>query len=1359
MAGRRFMTDPDQLEAFERDRTRFSRRLQGVSVAEKASSEPLEDVVTGFVRNYLRELNHGFRCLGIAVDGGDGMSWSAHAVDRAIEDAAPHVHRLCMKGEPGAHLFPELAEVIPMRRIAGLAQRHGLVTSVRLLGTRLYAVTVAAAIAVGVAVAWLTNVASHAGSSGSVTRFVGISAGVVALTLCGKVLGQALVPDVRSRAMVKVAGDVAEQAKAPTDAYRAFIDDLAALLTRSAGFRCLIVDDLTALDKTTRLVLDSYLRHQARESRPELWVIFYYAAIDKTLELAVNGPARKDRKPVGYRYTKLYRLENLSLSQRRELAEDYGSPDRAAFRTIRAIAHDDSGLTSLTELFDREHKARRAPAAGPRLGDQLDFFYIFALNAACGGNPWLYEANIRSNFSRQRGYRAQVLHLLMQGRNMSATMISDYLAAMSSDSFFTLAGEHDGQARLRKFRAAPEAGEILERSWHDLDLANPRLVHLFWTLYWSDTELHGLPDVSFLQRISAHLLRSATPAELEEQAATEKIDVPAFTNELFNIALQTLAACLKTCLLVDVPDLLSRALRLTEDDDENVRRRRRARLRPLAWRAYEFLADERVFSVVLDLEPSGHRAPVSARALVGLEDLFLQSMPGATREVRELMRNELSGVGAARSAAVYAETRAAWLAASLAPFVGPGTAFLTASAEDARDRLAGILAEAVSRLEEVAEAMKRREVVADEEWRTTDTLNVVLGLWSLTLASDDHRAASYLGWEDAPDLVAALVDMLVKACVLGIDLAELRRSAELDLTTVDLVLDCLAEELLTVVLAAGVTLLVRWQKSDWTWSAEHSQVADVVTESAKALGIRVPPDLLAADGQVDKAMISDTERRMTLLTVLWRRFGLEQQASFMAVRQAQFMTLVYPQDVALAGSALRLLGSEFKQADHIGLLAHVAAAECAAVSDQLAAQLLARCGHVSRKGGFGERLTAELCYTAVETGHTFGIDLTEQVDFLLGRWVGGGDDLRLDTLLAGITETHLPSTVLEFLNTVYDDDNSARVDAVYEALDRRAASIAAPDIAKALKSQFRTFEIQRHTRAGNPVDVDIELDEWENMRDLPIYAFLLWLLLPLAPQASRDRITQEAMDVLGDAQTYIQSTGYVYLAQRLFAELKPSRNGALSEYMTVALNALRVGFYSWERSLRADRNLQILLLLRRYDDAERRNDYEQRIDQWKAVVLELDETERLPQLIDQGRFFVLIWHYFQFFAYYGLQSDPPMSPAGLYDDELKQALQEWRANQRSTPDPMTGNEGSARLSGAFLSHGYALFFSPAPGKARQSAVEKELEKGRRQFDEKARGAIEVVYQMLRELPEIPPSIEQILGRHQDLVLARLNAIE
>ncbi len=1353
MAGRRFMTDPDQLDAFERDRLRFGRRLQGVSVAEKASSEPLEEVVSGLVRNYLQETNHGFRCLGIAVDGGDGagdgMSWSAHAVDRAIEDEAPRVDRLCLKGEPGARLFPELAQIISMRRIAGLAQKHGLVTSVRLLGARLYAVMVAAAIAAGVALAWLTSLASHAGSSASVTRFAVISAGVVALTLCGKALSQALIPDVRAPALAKVAHDIAEQAKAPTDAYQAFIDDLAARLARSASLRCLIVDDLTALDKTTRLTLESYLRHQASESRSEIWVIFYYAAIDKTIELAVNGPARKDRKPVGYRYTRLYKLENLSPAQRRELAEDLGVPERAAFRTVRAIARDDSGLISVTQLFDREHKARRPSAAAARPGDRLDFFYIFALNAVCGGNPWLYETDIRTNFSRERKYRSQVLRLLMPGRNLSATTIVDYLATMSADSFFTLAGELDGQARLRKFRAAAESGEVFERSWRDYDLADPRLAHLFWALYWSDTKLHGKPDVSFLRKISAHLLRSATPAELDELAGSEKIDVPAFTNELFNIALQTLAACLRTCLLGDVADLLGRALRLTEDDDENVRRRRRARLRPLAWQAYEFLADERILSVVLDLEPRARREPAVASAVPDLEDLFLQSMPSATGEVRELMRNELTGARA-ESAAVYARTRAGWLAASMAPFAGPGTALFASCAQDARDRLPVIVAEAAARL----------EAAADEEWRTTDTLNVVLGLWSLTLTSDDRRAALTLGWQSAPDLDAALVDALVKACVLGTDLAAQRRSAVLDPATVDLVLDCLAEELLTVVLAAGVLLLARWQGSglmaETEQSGELAELADVVTESATALGIRVPIDLLTDDGSVDQTMISDTERRMTLLTMLWRRLGLEQQASFMAVRQAQFMAGVYPRDAALAGSGLHLLATEFKQADHIGLLAHLAAAQCAAVSDQLAAQLLARCSQVSTKGGFSDRLSAELCYTAIENGHSFGVDLAEQIDFLRAKQKGGGS--RLDTVLAEIPAEHMASTVLEFLNTVHDDDDSARVDAVYEALERRAASIADPDINKELKSRFRTFEIQRHTSAGNPVDVDIELDEWESMRDLSVYAFLLSLLLPATPEASRDRITREAVEILQSPETYIRSTGYVYLAHRLFLQLKPSRNGARSKNTTVALDALRYGFYYWEQSLKADVNLQILRLLARYD-AERADDYGVHRVQWERVALELDETERLPRLIDQGRFFVLIWHYFQFFADYGLQSDPPTDPFGLSDDELKQALNEWRASHRSTPEPMTGNGAGARLSGAFLAYGYALFFSPASAKGRQPAVEKELEKGRKQFDDKARGAIDVLYQMLRELPRIPRSIEQILARHQDLVLARLNAIE
>jgi hypothetical protein len=123
----------------------------------------------------------------------------------------------------------------------------------------------------------------------------------------------------------KVAADLAGNQDPVTDAYRAFIAELADRPADFAAIRCVIVDDYGLLDMTTRLTLDRYLRQHAGEDRAELWVVFY-AAAQKALPLAIDRPT--PNKPYGHRRTELYQLDNLSAEQRRKLAAQYGEPSR-----------------------------------------------------------------------------------------------------------------------------------------------------------------------------------------------------------------------------------------------------------------------------------------------------------------------------------------------------------------------------------------------------------------------------------------------------------------------------------------------------------------------------------------------------------------------------------------------------------------------------------------------------------------------------------------------------------------------------------------------------------------------------------------------------------------------------------------------------------------------------------------------------------------------------------------------------------------------------------------------------------------------------------------------------------------------
>ena len=164
------------------------------------------------------------------------------------------------------------------------AQRHGLIKSVRLIGWRLTTVAIVAAIALGIIGAVLSAIITASVTSTAITsRLVIFSVITVTLAMIGKYVGQLIYPNFRENTQAKVIGDLNALEKEPVvDEYRAFIEDMSTLLGRAARFRCVIVDDFGVLDRTTRMVLEHYLQHQADERRSELWVIFFLAADNKS---------------------------------------------------------------------------------------------------------------------------------------------------------------------------------------------------------------------------------------------------------------------------------------------------------------------------------------------------------------------------------------------------------------------------------------------------------------------------------------------------------------------------------------------------------------------------------------------------------------------------------------------------------------------------------------------------------------------------------------------------------------------------------------------------------------------------------------------------------------------------------------------------------------------------------------------------------------------------------------------------------------------------------------------------------------------------------------------------------------------
>lgn len=1327
MPGHPFI-EPREMEAFEKDRPRFGREVREVTGTGRSSLEPLETVVC---RRLLKD--KGFRCLGIEVVGDDGMTWAAHAADTVIAENLPEATRLRLRGETGSAERPEIEKIIPARRIAVIAQKNGLVKSAKLLGRRRYAVTVAGAIAVGTTGSVLgVTFTGHGFSAASLTLpLVIVLALAAALAVCGQLLIETLRSESESSPLARAVEDIVAEGKREhfSDNFIKFIYDLSAEMRAPRKFRCLVVDDFTNLDIITRMVLQYYLQYHASIESPELWVLFC-SADDKWLRTTAAEKEKGERAPYGFRRIFTYVLEHLSPAKGKELAEARGVPWRG-YHTVGAITRGD-GNTALQDFFQQEYSERSELMEGVPVGDILAYFYILALNAVPDRNPWMNTADIRKNFS-SRNRRSHLLAAFTGGRQLSSTEVAQRLRLVA-DRYFSqdgsIAGEIQGGSRFRRFLIAPEVSRCLESAWQDLHLPSPAAVHLFWALYWADRELHGTTNIAVLPLVCEHLLRSAAPASIKDQIGSTPTEIDAFTDDLYNTVLELVKACLKLCLLGNVPKLLDFALLVAEDDRPQVERRRRARLRPLAWQAYSLLGDETLLArIIIELDQAAPARPQSdSEPTHDLTYLYLQSIPRADTETRALVRAELSKSGAASHSGSYARARAGWLIASIAPFLWPGMSSLLAVAKDAQARMPDVVATSIAALESVAA----------DDWYTTDVLDVLIGLWTLTLICDGDRAPA-AGWKLTPIRAAKCVDLLSQAYLIGADLAKQRQSIDSSPETLDFVLDCLAQELLTVVLAAGILMLLRWPATVWSDDVAREDVVEVVRESARMLGMRESV-LTPPGGTPDDVLIHELSRHMTLLTVLWRGLNFDQQASFMAIRLRQFLAVLTAPDTHLAESAMKLLATETKLPDQVGLLAHLTTAESARVSEELEAQWLSRASETAIKGLFADRLAAELCVTAIEVGHAYGIDFSDRLDFLLKPWSDESRP-RFEAILSDIPDNGIAEFTRALLN-ISRRDTTERADRVSEQLEGRIAKVADPEVKKSANGLFRIFVLRRHIDARQSVDVSVELNEWQEIKEIPDYAFLLSILFPVAPRNIHDRLITESVAVLENFKVYMQSTGYIYLAENLLANV-----GTSSEAGAVALRAMERGFDFFERILSVEVNIGVLKVLKQVNADK----YQEKFFKWQQIMLEVDETQRLPQLVSQGRYFMLIWHYFQLFADYKLQSEPPVSQYGFDDGEKMQALREWKAGNRVVPDAVVYGVSGARLSGEFLRFGYALFYAPSAKGSARSLTEAEIEDLRQQFDFKAKVVIGVLYQMLRGLPTVPKSVEQIVRRHEALV--------
>jgi hypothetical protein len=1321
---------PEHLEDFTRPGRRLPRSTIEVSLedpdARPDTQTPLEDAVLQRLQK-TTALGSAFGCVCVQVRRGDGMSWGAEAISRAVREKLGHLPRWHVAKTLVEDALPAIARVVGVGPFLKLAVTEKLTTSFITLRSWVTPAIIGGAVLAGAAIkiyeVW------KGGMDLTAPRGYAVAVGVAALGLAAQYLTTLLTTRTTSKSIEAFCDRLDEKRK--TLAYANFVEGLAKMLTRLSFPRVVIVDDFEGLDPTTRQVVQRYFESHAREvsGALELWVV-----LDSTEGGTLSQLAVSNREGFAFSRTSIVRQRLLTEAEKRDLAQLIGKPERAGFTTVKQICAE--GEKTGSEIHEQLRAYRMEHPRKPLYGE-LELLHLIALTMLPEPIP-LTRRFLVNRLSEKEGLRPALLRQLLPG----TTATKDEYRVRLDSLTRAMAGmlEIEETPEGARLQVATEAATALVQMSDQLDLPSPGLGHVFWSLFWHDLRLKQGPEPYWIRKVTSHLVAMdvslIADAESRAQASRQLVDV----------ILTTVDASLAACLFGKVVDLLEQALSLLQSDDLPADGPSRRRFLRECWKAYSILGDERLLTWILDLVPDAwppRQAAVEEGELI-LERLFLQSITVAPerRDTLESRGERKTGTYAVESAADHAKVRAAWLALTGATIMYSREPLdLRAAAEAALESIDTLTRRTWDRLARAPE----------ESIRVLDALTFSLALWchALRLSPVVVRGA---GGELNPFIALARFNMLLERAQEAVSLAgDLRKesSASGPATAprrIDFILNAQARELCAMAIASvvmGYHHVKEWglDAVEPTW---HGRFRDIVT-SVTALLSHPLPRIESIEDATSPALAKSVGDLITMCRIVWNHFELDRLRDFLNARRIEFTAAarrLRPEDHQAYRPLQASVAITTERGGFPALMATLVLAVCLRAAQELSAHYVTRVAAIALAGQFGDRLKDELAYLAIRRAHVFHWPL----DPFVARVVEGraGRPPFAATALGASDHLHVGGSALSLLNAAFagarpllHDQMLAIVESTAEAMDDGAAK----EELLALRDFFR---LRDDIRAGRSLEPDALLKQWERRHDLWVYAAVLDQLIGRG--YASEGVRAEAFRILDrnpDDDTY---SVYFHLARKVAGTSGTKPDGP--EQVRRAGEYLKASLPRWESSLAAEANLDAYRILYGFDPP-RRVTYMEEIEKWQSIKIQRDHLQRLPHLIEAGSFFLVFQDYVDSMRFWGLQADIPAAELveGLSADPERHAAlaREWKAAGGDVPAPLLRAGAATVVASRYLLLGRALFSPPCD---RDTVFDDD----RQRFDAAAKSRLKPLINTIIALPNLPAAIKDLLDTHAHRLL-------
>lgn len=1285
---------------------------------QKPASEELTTSVLARLRALSRKPDKWFGCYCIGVTPDDGMSWSAEAVAQQVAGQFRSYVVLPLSRQTATDSLPHIVQVIGERNLMKAAVRRKLANWYPTLYVSHAPLILACIFLLGGLIAvlqallklWSPSTPTQANQLFDPKLFV-LAGGLAILAIVAKLATDKLSTGKKKASIDEFVGELPGYEASTTQgaaAYWKFVEEAAKSLEWVEKPRIVIVDNYERLDLTTRRILKRYFqKHYQDAAGAEFWVIFESTdgpGFSKLVQQSENGYAQVSKE------VSFFQQQLLTESALLRLNQFLGRDDAPQYSTVKSVvagtAQQVERVVSAVKAFTSEHPRKEGEY------DELEFFYFLSL-AASPGSIEFSKNELSSLLSPKKLDRSEVLRKILAGTGLNKGQFQEDIAATAvSFKDFVTSRERAADTIVG---LSSEVARILEEKAGQLSLPNAALVHLYWALFWFDSNQNRPPDAYRLRKLSHHVLHTEMRAVLN----------CSLTRKFLSMVIYLISASMRSCLFRSLHPLLEKASNTYDSLEVQQRRKAEGELAGLCWEVYSVSGDELALAYLCKLQETETEEATASDVQQDnseLAELFLGST-ALDSESRDSLRRVLQGSLARESERkdVNHEStkrnsyaRAGWLLScfvDLARWVGVEGTLLASVIAD-QGNLKRAFRESCDRIYADGSALPM----------FTDVMTLSLCLWSSALLAKTLFD---------PMGMVELVDMAEEALIVATKLKERSTATE----EMELLLFALVREVYAV--ALGCLLMVYHTLHALDLPLEQdSKICKLIREGQAILKHNSD----AWDRNFDfERTVNEIDSLFAQCAFIWTRFDLDRLRSFAHLRRLQFNVIcrdLAPDDQARLLPLMQAAAPALDSAGYPGILSNCIVASCHAAAAELCAHFVLQAADRAIDNELSPSLQNELAMLAIEKAHAFGFDLGRYLRVILEPGSDGRPTMR--RFLGVIDNASLPGYALSYLNAADGVADAALADQVLNTVQEVSALLPEGPERLEVESllQYHTLKL-RLSRDGKLPPAGQVVEQWKGRKHLWMYAGVLQMLIETGDPS---KVRDEACALLRREPAKDKFTSFFHLAVTLgqhaaAANLGERERSTLFEYLR---NAIR----HWEPSVSANSNLAAYRLLASLDSASR-DTYLTGLMKWEKIKIERDHLKRLRELAKNEKYLLVFREYFDSAVFWGLKSDATdeewMSFAKGDFTQRTEVLRSWVGEGAVVPQPIASNDGPL-ISARFLWIGQYLSLPP-------NDKNPAFQDHRTAFNQAAKNRLPDLLDGILRLPGMPEEVRSLLSHY------------